>query len=171
MAADHSPTALQRLQLAPSLFSVDLDAFDAAIACAADLPAPEALDEYERALRLYAGDFLEGEFFTWLEPYRMDYRRRLLDATRSAGAMAEGMGDAARATPFHRAILEREPTDEEAVRGLMRCLARCGDVAGARTAFEELSQALVDELDDPGARPSPETRALLAELVGAAARG
>ena len=95
------------------------------------------------------GEFLKGEFFTWLEPYRMDYRRRLLDAARSAGAMAEGMGDAARAVAFHRAILEREPTDEDAARGLMRCLARCGDVAGARTAFEELSQALVDELDDP----------------------
>ncbi len=163
--------ALQRLQLAPSLFSVDLDTFDAAIGKAADLPAPEALKEYERALRLYAGEFLEGEYFTWLEPYRMDYRRRLLDAARSAGAMAEGMGNAARAAAFHRAILEREPTDEDAARGLMRCLARCGDVAGARTAFEELSQALVEELDDPGVRPSPETRALLAELVGAAARG
>jgi len=54
LAADHSPTALQRLQLAPSLFSVDLDAFDAAIGRAADPPAPEALDGYERALRLYA---------------------------------------------------------------------------------------------------------------------
>ena len=76
--------ARQRLQLSPSLFTVDLDAFDAAIRRTADLPAPGALGEYERALGLYAGDFLEWEFFTWLDPYRMDYRRRLLDAARAA---------------------------------------------------------------------------------------
>ena len=161
----------RRLQLASSLFSVDLDAFDEAIRRASGLPAPEALGEYERALRLYAGDFLEGEFFTWLDPYRMDYRRRLLDAARSAGALAEGTGDAARAAPFHRAILDREPTDEEAARGLMRCLARSGDLAGARKTYTALSRALAEELHDPGLRPSAETRALLAELVGAAARG
>ena len=163
--------ARQRLQLPPSLFTVDLDAFDAAIRRTADLPAPDALAEYERALRLHAGEFLEGEFFTWLDSYRMDYRRRLLDAARAAASLAEGMGAPLRAAPFHRAILEREPTDEDAARGLMRCLARSGDVAGARTTYKTLSQALEQELGDAGVRPSAETRALLTELVGAAARG
>ena len=163
--------AHQRLQLTPSLFTVDLDAFDAAIRRAADLPAPDALDEYERVLRLHAGEFLEGEFFTWLDPYRMDYRRRLLDAARAAASLAEGTGAPLRAAPFHRAILEREPTDEDAARGLMRCLARSGDVAGARKTFTTLSRALEQELGDAGVRPSAETRALLTELVGAAARG
>ena len=57
--------ARQRLQLSPSLFTVDLDAFDAAIRRTADLSVPDALGEYARALRLHAGEFLEGEFFTW----------------------------------------------------------------------------------------------------------
>ena len=163
--------ARQRLQLSPSLFTVDLDAFDAAIRRIADLSAPDALDEYEHALRLYAGELLEGEFFTWLDPYRMDYHRRLLDAARAAASLAESMGAPLRAEPFHRAILEREPTDEDAVRGLMRCLARSGDVAGARKTYTTLSGALEQELGDAGVRPSAETRALLTELVGAAARG
>ena len=77
--------ARQRLQLPPSLFTVDIDAFDGPIRRTADLPAPEALGEYERALRLHA-----GEFFAWLDPYRMDYRRRLLDAARAAASLAEG---------------------------------------------------------------------------------
>ena len=161
----------QRLQLQPGIFSVDLEAFDAAITRARDLPPQEAIEGYERALRLYAGDFLEGEFFTWLDPYRMDYRRRLLDAAREAAGIAEGIGSHPRAAPFHRAILKREPTDEEAVRGLMRCLARSSDIVGARKAFAELSQALEEELGDAGVRPSAETRALLVELAGSAARG
>ena len=161
----------QRLQFQPDHFSVDLEAFDAAITRAGDLHPEEALDEYERALRLYDGEFLEGEFFTWLDPYRTDYRRRLLDAAREASAIAEGIDAHPRAAPFHRGILKREPTDEEAARGLMRCLARSGDIVGARKAFMELSQALEEELGDAGVRPSAETRALLVELAGSAARG
>ena len=82
--------ARQRFQLPPSLFTVDIDSFDGPIRRTADLLAPEVLGEYERALRLHAGEFLEGEFFTWLDPYRMDYRRRLLDAARAAASLAGG---------------------------------------------------------------------------------
>ncbi len=52
-------------------------------------------------------------------------------------------------------------------RGLMRCLARSGDLVGARKVYKVLSEALQHELDDPGARPAPATRALLAELIAA----
>lgn len=71
----------------------------------------------------------------------------------------------ARATTFYQAILEREPTDEDAARGLMRCFATLGDVNGARKAFKALSEALQRELDDRRAGPSAETRALLSELT------
>ena len=150
---------------------MDLDAFDAAIRRASDLPPEESLEEYERALRLHAGEFLEGEFFAWLDPYRMDYRRRLFDAVREAAEIAEGMGAHLRAATLHRAILEREPTEEDAARGLMRCLARSGDVVGARKAFRALAQALQEDLGDAGVRPSAETRALLRQLAGAVPRG
>jgi DNA-binding SARP family transcriptional activator len=163
--------ARQRLQLPSALFAVDLDVFDAALRHAVGLPDSEALDEYERALGLYVGDFLEGEFFTWLDSYRMDYRQRFIDAARRAAEIAEGLRESVRAAMFHRVVFEREPTDEEAARGLMRCLADANDIVGVRKAFKTLSEALVDELDDAGARPSAETRALLAELVGAAANG
>ena len=53
----------------------------------------------------------------------------------------------------------------------MRCLARSGDVVGARKIFTTLSRALDQGLGDAGVRPPAETRALLTELVGAAARG
>ena len=131
------------------------------------IPGPHG----QRVVGGHAVREVEGEFFQWLDPYRMDYHRRLLDAARAAASLAEGMGAPLRAAPFHRAILEREPTDEDAARGLMRCLARSGDVVGARKTFATLSRALEQELGDAGVRPSAETRALLTELVGTAAHG
>ena len=163
--------ARRRLQLPPALFAVDIDAFDAALRHAAGLPDPEALDEYERAIGLYAGEFLEGEGFTWLDSHRIKHRQRLWDAARTAAAIAERMGDPARAEPLHRTVLKQEPTDEDAARRLMQCLARSGDVAGVRETFTALSEAWVRELDDDTARPSPPTLALFTELVGATAHG
>lgn len=157
----------QRFQLPSALFRVDLDTFDAALRSAASLSEAAALEQYEHALRLYVGDFLEGEFFTWLDPYRMDYRQRLFDAARKAAAIAEALGEPARAAPFHQAIFEREPADEDAARGLMRCLASSGDLVGARKVYKALSEALQRELDDPGAGPAAETRALFSELMAA----
>ena len=163
--------ARRQLQLPPALFALDVDAFDAALRHAAGLPDPEALGEYERALGLYAGEFLEGEHFTWLDSHRVKHRQRLWGAARTAAAIAERMGDPARAEPLHRTVLKQEPTDEDAARRLMRCLARSGDVAGVRETFTALSEAWVRELDDDTARPSPPTWALFTELVGATAHG
>ena len=47
---------------------------------------------------------------------------------------------------------------------------RSGDIAGARKTFRALSAALKEELGGAGV-PSAETRTLLAELAGSAARG
>ena len=163
--------ARQRLQLPTALFAVDLDTFKATVRHAATLPDPEALGEYERALALYAGDFLEGEFFSWLDSYRLDYRQRLIRAARRAAAIAARIGEPARAAAFHQAIFEREPSDEDAARGVMRCLARSGDLIGARKAYKTLSDALQRELEDPRAGPSAETRAVLAELLAATPSG
>ena len=89
---------------------MDVDAFDAALRRAARLRDPEALDEYERALDLYAGKFLEGERFPWLDPHRIRHRQRLRDAARTAAAIAERMGEPARAVPLHSTALKQEPT-------------------------------------------------------------
>ena len=160
-----------RLQLPAALFEVDLDGFDAALRGAAGLADGEALDEYERALALYAGDFLEGEFFDWADSYRLEYRQRFLSAARRAAALAEAIGDVERSVRFYRAVLDCEPTDEGAARGMMRSLAESGDALGARKVMKALSEALRRELDDPSAAPSAETRALFSELAEAVADG
>ena len=158
-------TTRQRCEIRTPLFSIDLDAFESALRRAHTLPDREALDEYERAVALYRGDFLEGEFLPWLDSYRRDYLQRLVDAAHRAAAIAEQLAEHERAAWFYSVILGHEDTDEAAARGLMRQLAAAGEVNGARRAFKSLTLALQRELDDPRADPTAETRALLAELV------
>ena len=157
--------ALQRYQLQTALFRIDLDDFDAALRRASEFTGEAALAGYERAAVLYAGDLLENEFFPWVDSYRRDYRQRLLDGAGRAAAIAERLGEGQRAALFYRVILEREPTDEAAACGQMRQLAAAGHVQGARRVYRNLTAALQAELDDPGARPSPGTTALLDELI------
>ena len=158
-------TTRQRCEIRTPLFSIDLDAFESALRRAHTLPDREALDEYERAVALYRGDFLEGEFLPWLDSYRRDYLQRLVDAAHRAAAIAEQLAEHERAAWFYSVILEHEDTDEAAARGLMRQFAAAGEVNGARRVFKSLTLALQRELDDPRADPTAETRALLAELV------
>jgi pentatricopeptide repeat protein len=66
---------------------------------------------------------------------------------------------------FYRAILARDPIDEEAARGLMRCYAKVGDANGARKVYKVLRESLRRELEDEKAEPLPETTALLQELI------
>ena len=89
----------QRLQLPRRSSTVDLDTHRGHVPSRGEFPDPEALSEYERALSLYAGDFLEGEFFTWLDSYRLDYRQRLIDAARRAAADRRCVSASRRARP------------------------------------------------------------------------
>ncbi len=155
----------QRMHLAAEEFDVDLDVFDGAIRRAAYLRDAEALAEYERAVSLYEGDFLGGEFFSWVDDYRQTYRGQLFEAARKGAVIAERLGMHDRAAGLYRAILAVEPIDEGTTRRLMRSLADDGDLAGARKAYRALSEAVQRELDDPGAAPSPETSELLAQLL------
>ena len=66
---------------------------------------------------------------------------------------------------FYAAILARDPIDEEAARGLMRCYAKLGDVNGVRKVYKVLTESLRRELEDEKAEPLPETAALLQELT------
>ncbi len=152
-------------RLRPEYFRVDVDAFDAALRRAASAPAPEALPAYEEACALYRGDFLEDEEFAWAEPIRSALRQRLMEALHRAATIAARTGDRERAAGFYKQILERDPTDEAAVRARMQALADSGDVNAARKTYRALCDALQLELGDPEAGPAAETRALLATLT------
>jgi DNA-binding SARP family transcriptional activator len=73
--------------------------------------------------------------------------------------------DANKAMAFYSAILARDPINEEAARGLMRCYDRLGDINGVRKVYKVLMESLRRELEDEKAEPLPETTALLQELT------
>ncbi len=66
---------------------------------------------------------------------------------------------------FYDAILARDPIDEEAVRGIMRCHAALGDTNAVRRTYKALTTALRRELEDDAAEPLPETTRLREQLT------
>ncbi|MDO8616723.1 MAG: bacterial transcriptional activator domain-containing protein [Dehalococcoidia bacterium] len=83
-----------------------------------------------------------------------------------AARLAVESRDVEKAMEFYRAILARDPIDEEAACGLMRCYARLGDLNGVRKVYKVLCESLRRELEDEKAEPLPQTTALLRELLG-----
>lgn len=166
-ATDLQPLVVsaQRYHLRSSLFRVDVDAFDAHLRRAESLDGSEALVEYERALALYRGDFVGNEPYEWAEAYRREYQRRFIDAAHGAAKLALDCRDVARAVEFYKGILVRDPIDEEAARGLMRCYAKLGDLNGVRKVYRVLCESLRRELEDDKAEPLPETTAVFQELA------
>ncbi len=164
-------TANQRYHLRSGLFRVDVDAFDAHVARADKLQGYEALVEHERALAIYTGDFMGDEAFEWAEVYRRDYQKRFVTAAHRAARLAFDSRDPKLAIRFYDAIVARDPIDEEAVRGIMRCHAALGDTNAVRRTYKALTAALRRELEDDGAEPLPETTKLQDELVRPAPSG
>ena len=116
---------------------------------------------HEEALRLSDGDLLTDLDDDWVLDARAAYRDRVVEWLGIAGDAAEAAGDLETAVRYSRRRLELDPLSEEAARGLMRRLGRSGDSAAAVTTYEEFRSALRREL---GMTPSPETRALAADL-------
>ncbi|MPZ49737.1 MAG: LysM peptidoglycan-binding domain-containing protein [Dehalococcoidia bacterium] len=154
----------QRYRLQPHLFRLDVDAFDAHLRRAAELDGPAALEEFERALDLYSGGFLASEQFDWAASHRQDYQRRYAAAANRAAKLAFDCREISKAVMIYKTLLERDPIDEEAARGLMRCYDRLEDVNGVRKVYKVLRESLRRELDDDKAEPLAETRALFEEL-------
>lgn len=157
-----------RFQLQYGLFAVDLDDFEATLRRAAGLPDGEALEQYERALALYRGDYLAYERFEWAESHRVEHRRRFVEATVAAAEIVARLGDLGRACTLLERAIEHAPTDEAAARCLMTHLAARGNEVGARKVYRLLAAAIQAELDDPRAAPSSETRAVLESLTSGA---
>lgn len=160
-----------RFQLQYGLFAVDLDDFEATLRRAAGLPDGEALEQYERALALYRGDYLAYERFEWADSHRVEHRRRFVEATVAAAEIAARLGDLGRACTLLERAIEHAPTDEAAARCLMTHLAARGNEIGARKVYRLLAAAIQAELDDPRAVPSSETRAVLESLTLGASVG
>jgi DNA-binding SARP family transcriptional activator len=140
--------------------SVEVDVWAVLRAAEAGQVHPLLLQRPNLADELLAGlEDLDPSFRSWLLAKRHTIRERLLRALESAltGATKNlvAQGNIA------QAILNLDPTHEEAVRGLMRARAMMGDTAGALRAYKTLWDLLDD---DYGMEPAGATQKLVAEI-------
>ncbi|WP_233837166.1 alpha/beta fold hydrolase [Paraburkholderia sp. ZP32-5] len=121
--------------------------------------------EFERACRLYPGDFLAGftpgscpQFDEWAFFRREALRGRAIQALERVVHDRHAAGDYADAAVYAGRLVEFDPLSEVYGRHLIRNLLLAGDRATAERHFEALTQRLRNELD---VAPETATRALL----------
>ncbi len=110
--------------------------------------------------------FLPGEDAPWITAIRhnlTDLRLRALECY-AATELALGGTELAGAVRAGQQLVQLAPLRESGYRHLMRALAAQGNIAEALTVYYELCERLRDQL---GVSPSPATRELHHELLGA----
>ncbi len=124
-----------------------------------------ALSHFEKAKRLYAGDYLpEDRYADWCAETREYLREVYLDLL---GHLVHGYlegGDNERAVEICRLGLAYEPYREGFHRALMVCLARLGQHDLAVAHYRRCREMLEAEL---GVEPAPETERVYRELSAA----
>ena len=144
----------EALAFEPGTVWCDVAAFEQA--CKAGHPG--------QALQLYRGGFLEGCFVSggspeldrWIANERTRLGQLAVRAAADLAERAEREGDLPTAVQAARQAIALDPDDESAIARLIALLDRCGDRAGALSAFETFRRHVLKEYD---ATPSPETDA------------
>ncbi|GJF04326.1 AfsR/SARP family transcriptional regulator [Pseudonocardia sp. D17] len=126
----------------------------------------EALSALFVLQRTFLADFDEPWVLRRREELAHDRRRAL--TCYAEACLQLGPTELASAERSARALVDEDPLSETGYRLLMRALDRRGDRGAALEVYERLTRVLRDDL---GAVPGPVSRALHAELLGAAPSG
>lgn len=112
--------------------------------------------EFERAVALYEGPFLDGfrlpsvpEFEYWMEEEREALERTLAKALEKLAQAAREQGQAAAAVTWSRRLSAVEPLNARYAVDLMRALLAAGDRAGALQHARVYEELIAQELDLP----------------------
>jgi DNA-binding SARP family transcriptional activator len=139
---------------------LDVEAFELHLSLAqlalegVEAQASLAADYLDRATSLYEGDFLDGAEAEWCLLTRQDLLRKHLQALMARGGLFFEAGDYVHAAEGYRRAIAKDGYLEAAHRGLMRCLARQGELSQALRHYNSLATLLQEELNAP---PAPET--------------
>jgi class 3 adenylate cyclase/DNA-binding SARP family transcriptional activator len=140
--------------------SVEIDALAVLTAAEAGEVHPMLLERRLLLDNLFAGlEDLDPAFRSWLIAKRHTLHDRLLHALETA--IADARPGSRNETRLALALVNLDPTHEDACRRLMRARALAGDVAGALRIYKDLCDLLADEYD---MEPAAATQALVAEI-------
>ncbi len=131
--------------------------------------------EWEEALGLYRGDFLQGFFVAgaapeleyWAENERARLRRRAIEASWALAECRRAAGDRATAGHWGRHAASLAPDDEGELQRLVALLDRLGDRSAALSAYEGFARRLAQDFE---IEPCPETQALIEAIRAGLAR-
>ncbi len=125
----------------------------------------ELLEEYERAIGLYEGDFLADDAYCdWSAPLRDRLRADYLRALEGAGRLAEAVGDRDKALGFYERMFQTEPASEKACRWLIARYLSLDRRTDAVRTYERCERALSRELD---LEPEEKTKKLYRSIISA----
>ncbi len=126
--------------------------------------------EYEAAVALYRGDFLEGfslrdsaSFEDWVRQMRERCQRLFESALHTLVEDCLQRGQYPQAIAYSQQLIQANPLDEAAQRDLMLSLAYAGQRSAALAQYDECRQSLQVEL---GVEPEEATLRLYAQIRG-----
>ena len=139
--------------------SIDSEEFQAAAAEARRFASPSA---YQAAIELYAGDLLpEDRYEEWSIGRREELRSAYVSLLTGLAQLYESGGELGQAIETLRLVAATDPLHEEAHVGLMRLYALSGQRHQALRQYDQLREALRQELD---AEPTDATQRLYKEI-------
>jgi DNA-binding SARP family transcriptional activator/Flp pilus assembly protein TadD len=140
--------------------TVDVDVLDVLAVAEKGEVHPLLLERQHLAEQLLTGlEDVDAAFRVWLIAKRNTLRDRLLRALEAAIA-SKPVGSQEEST-LATALLNLDPTHEDACRRLMRARASAGDLSGALRVYKTLWDLLGEEYD---MEPTPATQSLVAEI-------
>jgi tetratricopeptide (TPR) repeat protein len=139
---------------------IDVDIWNALDAAAVGTPHPTLLDAERPIERLLEDlEMIDPAFRVWLLAKRQSLSDRLVQ--RLEVALRDRNKPLRDREALARALLNLDPTHEEAVRTLIRARAEAGDVGSALRAYKTLWDLLDEEYD---VEPAKETQELIAAI-------
>jgi ATP/maltotriose-dependent transcriptional regulator MalT/DNA-binding SARP family transcriptional activator len=156
------------LSLDPSRVVVDVERFLSSLEKAERFKAQNehgaCVEEYERAIDLYRGDFIPEDLYEdWIVAARDRLRLRYFKALLNMARIAESSSDAGRAVAAYSRLFDADECNEEACRWLMSHFHTTGQRGAAVRTYERCQLALQRTLE---AEPEAETSRLYRNMIG-----
>ncbi len=121
-----------------------------------------SIEELEKAISNYHGDFLAGYYDDWVLVKREAYQDCLMQYLDQCARHYQANSSPRRAIEYVRRILFYNPLHEESHQRLMRLFVQAGDYASAIQQYRQCTELLEREL---GLKPMPETEALFQRIA------
>jgi LuxR family maltose regulon positive regulatory protein len=123
-----------------------------------------SIEEYEKALKLYQGDFLPDDLYDeWTVAARDRLRARYMKALHEIARMAGSQGEKAKAVEAYGRLFQMDECNEEACRWLMSHYLSVGNKNDALRIYERCQLALSRRLDTD---PEEQTTKLYRSIIG-----